>query len=664
MVWTVSGGDPVSGPGTINRDGQYTPPPYLTEDRVGVVVRASLESQPAVQDTAIIWVSPGLLQPPTPENAASGVNGTVLITGYLAQIGGNTGISYSIWGSSPDESATSGWLSDSICKREATAFTSCSVTYHAPSAIVGNRVVKVTATIGSVNLGIATRILLNAAGISSNPASHQAQTSPNLQLGGSGGNDSDYDSIRGRVVDCCGGTLGGLLKGSDDKQYVLSNNHVLARSDHASVGDPIVEPGLIDTNCAPSSMETGPAPIAGLTDWLALDSNSTNVDAAIAEIRASAVDSNGSILEMGPKQSDGTLSAAPPGISSSGGRGKPGSLQLIVAKSGRTTGQTCAAITAIDVDVNVGYYLDCAESKQYLNKTFTHQLAMSGDGFGDAGDSGSLILDAASAEPVGLYFAGGIDSLGVSQAMANPAPEVLNELNARVGKSTTFTFVGMQDHPVSCLSYGDSTRAMAQAQVLSDAEIKRAQDAVADGRGLVNSAIGILGVGSGKSNDRPGEAALIVYIAPKSSAKVPKMVDGVRTVVSLSNEHPGEDSGLEAFVGPPAPASPAISSSALNAALEVKQRVASDLMKQNPAYFAVGVGQSLDNPGEPALIIFVDRLLLPKRFPRTLGGLRTRFIVMDRLHVTRSFSLPASAAPRCASHLTALSASSGNAAKQ
>ena len=91
----------------------------------------------------------------------------------------------------------------------------------------------------------------------------------------------------------------------------------------------------------------------------------------------------------------------------------------------------------------------------------------------------------------------------------------------------------------------------------------------------------------------------------------------------------------------------------LNAALEIKQRYASALMKQNPAYFAVGVGQSLDNPREAALVIFVDRGLRPEQLPQSLGGLRTRYIVMDRFHVTRSFAMPDSGAPRCGAHMTA-----------
>lgn len=653
MIWSASGGDPVAGPGVISPEGQYTPPAYLTEDRVRVVIRAVLQSEGSVTETAVIWVAPGFLQPLTPENAAAGASGSVIITGYLAQVGGSAGVNYSIASSSGEDSSTLGSLSDSGCKRGDRVFTSCSVTYHAPSSIAGNRVVNVTAVAGSSPGSLSTRILLNTAGISSNPANHQMQVASNFQLGTSGGNTGDYDSMHGRVVDCCSGTLGALLKGSDEKEYVLSNNHVLARSDHASIGDAIIQPGLIDSNCAPSSLDSGSSPVASLAGWLPLDSKEANADAAIAEVRSSSVDLSGSILEMGQKQPDGTLAAAPPGISSSGGKGETGTLQLRVAKSGRTTGQTCAAITAVDVDVSVDYYQDCAETKHYLSKMFTHQLAISGDGFSDAGDSGSLILDAGNAEPVGLYFAGGIDSFGVSQAMANPAPDVLNELSARAGDGVAYTFVGTQDHSVNCLNYGDGTLPMAQKQILSDAELKRGQDAVEEGQRLVNAAAGILGIAAGKSNDRPGEAALIVYLDPNSNAKVPANVNGVRTVVVSSDEHPGDPgAGIAATPSLMVPAS------VLNAAITIKQQFAPMLMKQSPAFFAVGVGQSLDNPREAALVIYVDRRFLPGQLPQSIGGLRTRYIVMDRFHVTRSYATAAPSMPRCKAHLTALPLSS------
>ncbi len=77
-------------------------------------------------------------------------------------------------------------------------------------------------------------------------------------LGSSGGNNNDYDTRGNQIVDCCAGTLGSLIQNSTGTQYLLSANHVLARSDQASVGEMIVQPGLIDNNCTPNG--EGPEP--------------------------------------------------------------------------------------------------------------------------------------------------------------------------------------------------------------------------------------------------------------------------------------------------------------------------------------------------------------------------------------------------------------------
>ncbi len=64
------------------------------------------------------------------------------------------------------------------------------------------------------------------------------------------------------------------------------------------------------------------------------------------------------------------------------------------------------------------------------------------------------------------------------------------------------------------------------------------------------------------------------------------------------------------------------------------------MMRGNSAFFGVGVGQSLDNPREAALVVYVDRRQVPAQLPATVDGLRTRYIVMDRMHVTRSYAAP------------------------
>ena len=647
VTWSVTGGDANSGPGSITPAGQYTPPPYLTADRVPVVVTATLNSSTAA--TALLTVTPGFLQPLTPENAALGVNGQTAVTGYLALAGGYAGIGYALSNSSTGSTGGQGTLGSTTCQRSTDTFTSCTVTYTAPATISATGATWIVATVGNSSSRIATEVLLNTAGVSSSPATHQAQSSTPVPLGSSGGNNNDYDTKGDQIVDCCSGTLGSLVQDNANRQYLLSSNHVLARSDHASVGDAIVQPGLIDNNCTPNGDGPGVTPVGSLTSWLPLSSAGTNADAAIAQVDPGAVNSTGAILELGAKLADGSLANAPPGISSTGGKGEAAALDLVVAKSGRTTGLTCGSISAVNLDVTIDYYLDCAETKPYLTKTFTNQLAISGNQFSDSGDSGSLVVDAANAEPVGLYFAGGSDMSGVSQAVANPAPGLLTELGAQAGAGTSYTFVGGPDHPVSCLNYGDSTVAAAQARTLTDAEAARAQQALAQARMMVNPSAGVLGVATGKSSDHPGEAAVLLYVDETMTVNVPATVDGVRTVAIPTTAH------AVAFGSAPQTALEARSISALpaqtlSAAITIKQQIATRLMRQNPAFFAVGVGQSLDNPKEAALVVYVDRKLLPAQLPPAVNGLRTRYVVMDRLHTTRSYATAPQSRLHCAPH--------------
>ena len=644
VSWSVSGGDATSGPGSINSTGQYTPPSYLTADRAEVVVTATLDANPGIKASSVLAVTPGFLQPLTPENVALGANGTVAITGFLAEAGGTSGIEFALSGSLDGSGGGQGSLSATSCQRGSQAFTSCTVTYTAPASVQATGATYVLATAGASSSKAAAVVLVNTAGVTSNPATHQGQLPALIQLGSSGGNNSDYDTHGNQIVDCCSGTLGALIEDANRRQYLLSNNHVLAESDHASVGDTIIQPGLIDNNCTPLGDGAGVTPVASLSGWLALNSKQTNADAAIAQVTSRAVDPAGRILELGGKRADGTLAAAPPGISSTGGRGEAGSLNLTVAKSGRTTGLTCGGISALDLDVTVDYFLDCAETRPYLTKTFAHQLGLSGNQFSDAGDSGALVVDAANAEPVGLYFAGGTDISGVSQGVANPASDVLAELGAQVGGGA-YTFVGTADHAVSCLSYGDNTIAVSQTRPLSDAETARGQQALVQARMLVNPSAGILGVATGKSSDHPGEAAVILYTDEKMTVNVPATVDGVRTLAI-----PTTARAVAYGSAPRTPfeaGAPALPAALLNSAVAIKQQLASSLMKRNPAFFGVGVGQSLDNPKEAALVIYVDRKRVPAQLPATVDGLRTRYVVMDRLHVTRSYAAPLQSRLHC-----------------
>lgn len=641
VLWTLSGGDARAGAGSINTSGQYTPPGFLTTDRATVTVTAHLASNPSLSASTQITVTPGFLEPLAPENVSLAPGGTITLTGRLAQAGGHAAIRFAVTGGD----AGAGSLSPADCEHTPTAFTSCTVTYTAPAIIDAKHVSYVVASTGGAKTEMA--ILLNPAGVASNPVEHRAALAWPMPMGGSGGNNDDLDAHGGAVADCCGGTLGALITDNSGREYLLSNNHVLARSDHAATGDAIIQPGLIDNHCTANGDGPGTTPIATLSAWLPLKSSKTDADAAIAQVTSPRmVDSSGAILELGTRRSDGTLAAAAPGISSSSGKGEAARLSMQVAKSGRTTGLTCGAVSAIDVDVSVDYFSDCAETRPYLTKTFTHQLALSGDRFSDAGDSGALVVDAANAEPVGLFFAGGVDSSGVVQGMATPAPEVLDELGALSGSGTSYSFVGGADHVVSCLSYGDSTITAAQSTPLSTLEIAKAQQALYAARSLVNPNKGILGVALGKSSDHVGEAAVIVYVDTAAAPNVPATIAGVRTMVIPST--PQDVAMGSAPTANSAANAPALSPAELANALHVKQHEAQRLMR-NPAFFGVGVGQSLDNPREAALVIFVDRNRIPPQLPQAIHGIRTRYIMMNRLHVTRSYSA-AGPAQHCLPH--------------
>lgn len=635
VTWSVSGGDASAGAGSISSSGQYTPPPYLTADNVKVTVTATQSTGTSTSASATVTVTPGFLEPLSPENSALGASGSLTVTGYIAEAGGSTGINYAVSNTSTGSGGGQGSLGSTNCTRSSTEFTSCAVTYTAPGSVTSTASVYVVGTVGTSSSKTASQVLLNTAGISSNPATHQMQLASPILFGSSGGSNSDFDTQNGQIIDCCGGTLGSMIQNSTGTQYILSCNHVLARSDQASVGEMIVQPGLIDNGCYPSGDGGTETDVGSLTTWLPLSSSTTNADAAIAQISsASAVNTTGAIMELGAPGPGGVLSAAPPGISSTGGKGEAPTINMSVAKSGRTTGLTCANIAAIDLTVEVSYYKNCGETEPYLTKTYTNQISIEGNQFSDAGDSGSLVVDSSDAEPVGLFFAGGETNTGVGEGVANPVSTVLTELGTQ--ENTTYTFVGTTDHPVSCLNYGNATVTAAQATTLADDQTALAQQALSQARMLVNPTAGILGAASGKSSDHAGEATVILYVDQNANVSAPQTIGGVRTEVIPTT--------AQAFAAAAVPKSlaesnalPPLASAVLNQAIAQKEQVAQALLKQYPAFFGIGVGQSLDNPKEAALVIYVDRTEVPAVLPATFNGLRTRYVIMSRLHVTRSY---------------------------
>lgn len=247
-------------------------------------------------------------------------------------------------------------------------------------------------------------------------ANQAAQSWP-IQLGTSGGNVNDISTMY-----CCSGTLGSLVQDGNGALYILSNNHVLADSNQGQIGDGINQPGMVDQQCGQSGV------LANLSSFVSLKFKNkgkvplNQVDAAIALAQPGAVQTDGSILGIGPVSAN---TVAP-------------YVGQAVQKSGRTTGLTVGQITAVDVTVDVGYSKTCGGASNEVAR-FVNQISISPGSFSAAGDSGSLIVESGATDPtdnlpraVGLLFAG-----SSSVTIANPINNVLAALGvAMIGGVT------------------------------------------------------------------------------------------------------------------------------------------------------------------------------------------------------------------------------------
>jgi hypothetical protein len=637
VAWRIVSGTNAAtlGQGHIDATGLYTAPGSLSGDSITVRVEAAVRGDSKSSAHLTLTVHPGFVQPLLPQNVALTPGASAEVTAQIAEVDAGSVkwlLAAQPGGSGESTNGALGTVSDQGCRRSSDHYTTCSATYSAPGAVPGQPVYVVASVNGSA-VTSPLRVLLNNQGIVSDPVNHQSVQTDAALLGTSGGNDGDYDTwedSKGNsfVADCCGGTLGALVEDSQDNDYILSNNHVLAESDQGHVGDSIDQPGLIDGACTPLNRPGSTLrPVGTLRSFVPLASQQTNVDAALAAVAPGAVDPQGSILGLGAPQEGQTIGAAPP----MAGRGETlsaSNLGMNVAKSGRTTGLTCSSIDAVALTVKVDYYKDCAETEPYTTKTFTNQIGIGGAHFTDSGDSGALVLDASNSEAIGLYFAGGTDGDGHGLSVANPIGDVLNELGARMGSS--LSLVGTDNaHPIACLRYDPAvptsapfvgTNALAHAQTVAE----QAADTL-QGQGL-------LGTAAGKSFDSPGDAAVIVYV-DHSSASVPPTIDGLRTQEIVTD--PDKIARGDAPTMPALEPGLHVNATQLAQAKSVEEHVAPGLMN-DPAIFGVGVTQSQDNPAEAALLVLVDLGRNPETMPATMDGLRVRYLRLHRFHTTLS----------------------------
>jgi len=444
----------------------------------------------------------------------------------------------------------------------------------------------------------------------------------NSPLGVSGGNAKDSSTVSGQKL-CCGGTLGALVsRGSN--LYILSNNHLLALSDTGtaggpSVGDPIVQPGLIDNNCAV------PPTIATLSQFFNMETEPTpKIDAALALINTGAVDTAGTILQLG-----GTASNPPANGPPHAGSGVAPVVGRTVAKSGRSTGLTCSSIFSIQANINVTYQKGCGTGSTF-NVTFTNQVDITNNGFSAQGDSGSLIVTQDTADPVALLFAGsGSDTVG------NPISDVLNGLADPANPQSKPAIVGTTIHPVAACSLpgpqsATAARLAVQKVAASTETIQRAL-AVRDAHAVELMAHPEMqAVGAGTSYDNSGEPAILLFVTkgqPRSN--LPAQMDGIRTRIvegDLFSQRgavtAAESATLEEGAVPPQLVYP-ISDAEVGRAKIVHIAHADEWMKKAGVQ-GVGIGSSADAPGEAALVIFLIRGMPHDPIPQVIDGLRTR----------------------------------------
>ncbi|SHE49927.1 chymotrypsin family serine protease [Streptoalloteichus hindustanus] len=191
------------------------------------------------------------------------------------------------------------------------------------------------------------------------------------------------------------GTIGALVtdRGGSGAAMVVTNFHVACVDDAWAVGDTMAQPSRMDGGRCPQDV----------FGTLARAALSSRVDGAIVELTEVRPHQN-AVAEIGPVHGDA-----------------PAAVGMAVRKRGRTTGLTTGRIASVDATLSVNY------GNGLGVRTLRDQIRIVADGdrFGDRGDSGAVIVDAAQ-RVVGLYFAGTVDG-GVG--FANPIAAVLTELD-------------------------------------------------------------------------------------------------------------------------------------------------------------------------------------------------------------------------------------------
>jgi hypothetical protein len=225
------------------------------------------------------------------------------------------------------------------------------------------------------------------------------------------------------------GTIGFYMTDDDDQLYLVSNNHVIGRSNAAANGESVVQPGTLDLTGLELSMlptfndlvqELEIAEVAGVVQIQfpsATGTPNNTVDAAIAQI----LDSGRGFNDLDRVCFGGAIQGVRPFTANASGVLNQSAR---VHKVGRTTGFTEGTVVGITGVTNVPY---SGGTARFVNQIVIEPTIDNVGGFSDSGDSGSAILNE-DHELAGLLFAG-----NGRHTMANPITDVISQLRTASG---------------------------------------------------------------------------------------------------------------------------------------------------------------------------------------------------------------------------------------
>jgi hypothetical protein len=217
----------------------------------------------------------------------------------------------------------------------------------------------------------------------------------------------------------------GVVAQRNGRPVILSNNHILANSNDAKLGDPILQPGPADGGRMQDT-------IARLGDFVPIEFTERSAGWAgrllervlapflrvfgygVKRLPSSATNRVDAAVAV--PTDEGLVAPGAIGIGSVAGTAEA-RIGMRVRKSGRTTGVTEGRVTGVDAVVEV----------DYGGKSAIFRGQIVADLLSRGGDSGSLVVDDRN-RAVGLLFAG-----GATTTLINPIGAVSELLDVVVG---------------------------------------------------------------------------------------------------------------------------------------------------------------------------------------------------------------------------------------